>query len=511
MVQLPIFAAIVWTVSANNIFTTTDTTTKTISPLLRGHHHYSPRILVPHPNSGHQSTYTGCLGYSDSELSQSWSFSGQAPSCSWVHIDYYSGNDSDGSQSGGGSSGSSGSSSSNSGRSSGSSSSGGSSESSNSNGSSSNSNGSSSNGSSSGSNSNGSSSGGSGSGSSGNGGNEENGNSSGGGGYGDDDGNYVYNGDDGSYNEGGQSDGDDDYDGRTSENQADDDEIVVTNEDVYNGDSEYDPIDDFDIEACDTYDNLWLWDLSLSCDMTGGDLSLGGCNCTFAEELRDNGLLTCNDATLCPENCSICTTCMSLLGCDVAPPKQPLAIRLGSTSILLYIVAAAVALLIFALAVYYSRRKLQDERDLNKSLIEKQKHGNNIGDDQKGPSFMYIDGDLAWKPLPSDQQYAAQTIQPASTMSTASVSTGKAFLEERVQPRSGLYSGGDVSHDVAPVRQDVTFPTMIDTLDDIEKGFASPLQTSDDDSSADDDNNVFEDKPPSPINSENDQQKVENR
>lgn len=255
--------------------------------------------------------------------------------------------------------------------------------------------------------------------------------------------------------------------------------------------------------------------------MTGGDLSLGGCNCTFAEELRDNGLLTCDDATLCPEDCSICTTCMSLLGCDVAPPKQPLASRLGSTSIMLYIIAAAVTLLIFALVVYYSRRKWQDERDLNKSLIEKQKHGNNIGDDQKGPSFMYIDGDLTWKPLPSDQQYAAQTIQPASTMSTASVSTGKAFLEERVQPRSGMNSGSDVSHDtkeqgktsdVTPVRQkDVAFPTIVDTMDDIEKGFASPLQTSDDNSSADDENSIFQDKTPSPINSENDQQKVESR
>ena len=263
--------------------------------------------------------------------------------------------------------------------------------------------------------------------------------------------------------------------------------------------------------------------------MTEGDLSLGGCNCTFAEELRDNGLLSCDDTSFCPEDCSICTTCMSLLGCDVTP-ERPLVSRLLSTTIMLYVIAAAVSLLIFALAAYYSRRKWQDERDLNESLIEKQKHaGNIIGNDydHKGPSFMYIDGDLMWKPLPSDQQYAASMVQPIGTMSTAS--TGNEYLEERVQPGSGtrsvgVGSDGDDTNRVRKVEEEeektpdvavsmcedtTTVPTVVDTLDDIENGLVSPIRTSEetDSSEEDDDENyhdvlVFEDKAPSPINSE---------
>ena len=60
--------------------------------LLRGGHHYVPHreLHLPKPpkhsdDSSHQSTYKGCLGYSDSELSESWIFSDEAPSCSWVH------------------------------------------------------------------------------------------------------------------------------------------------------------------------------------------------------------------------------------------------------------------------------------------------------------------------------------------------------------------------------------------------------------------------------------------
>jgi hypothetical protein len=61
------------------------------SPSLRGQHHYNPRQLIPHPSArsspgnGRLSSYQGCLAYSKSELAKSWSFSGPAPSCSWVH------------------------------------------------------------------------------------------------------------------------------------------------------------------------------------------------------------------------------------------------------------------------------------------------------------------------------------------------------------------------------------------------------------------------------------------
>ena len=187
-----------------SIFTMPMTVTTT-SPFLRGHHHYSPRNLIPRPNDGHHSSYTGCLGLSNSELSQSWSFQGQPPSCSWVHTD--NGNDSGASGSSSGGSSGSGSGSSGSGNSS----------------------------------SEGSGGGGSGS-------------SSGGNGYEDDDGNNKYGGDDYSNTGGGYGVGDDDSgnngsSGEGAGNYANNDEIVVSNEDIYNGDSDYDPFDDFDIEV----------------------------------------------------------------------------------------------------------------------------------------------------------------------------------------------------------------------------------------------------------------------
>ena len=214
-----------------------------------------------------------------------------------------------------------------------------------------------------------------------------------------------------------------------------------------------------------------------------GDISLGSCNCTFAEELRDYGLLTCDDATFCPSDCPICFTCMQILGCDVRPPNQPLASQWVSTSIMLYIIAAAVAIFVLALAVYYSHRKWQDQNDLGKYLIEKQKSGGGIGIDQDGPSFMYIDGDLMWKPLPSDRQYAAQfaaqTIQPTSTtsMSTVSVSTGKEFVHEKIQPR----------------RMIILPSILVNTSDDSENGLVSPLQTREDSDSSMEEKDTIED------------------
>ena len=204
---------------------------------------------------------------------------------------------------------------------------------------------------------------------------------------------------------------------------------------------------------------------------------------------------------------------MKLLGCDV-DPKLPLVTRLVSTSIMLYVIAAAVALLIFALAAYYSRRKWQDDRDLNKNLMEKQKQGK--VDVENGPSFMYINGDLTWKPLPSDQQYAAHQIQPVCTMST--VSTGK-YLEEKVQPSNGedanrimdqekesvsSHERSLIGFDVRTL-EDATVPTMIGTLDDSENRIISPIQTSE----SSDEGYVFEDNIPSPISSDDGEQKVE--
>ena len=204
----------------------TNTSTSTSSPYLRGRHHYPPHRYASHrdlllkahksSNTGHTSTYQGCLGYSDSELSQSWSFSSEAPSCSWVHAN-------------GDSSGSSTTSSSNS--------SGG----------------------------GGSSDGGSGSGGSGNGGSGSGSSSGSGSGNdneesGEDYNDQVYDSSDGdggdndgyngnTYDNGDANDGDSNGEDGSEYEGSTDDEVIVSNEDVYGGDTDYDPFDDFDIEV----------------------------------------------------------------------------------------------------------------------------------------------------------------------------------------------------------------------------------------------------------------------
>ncbi|VEU33381.1 unnamed protein product [Pseudo-nitzschia multistriata] len=302
------------------------------------------------------------------------------------------------------------------------------------------------------------------------------------------------------------------------DNSGYDDEQIISNEDIYDGNSDYDPIDDFDIEKCNTYENLWLWDLSLSCNMTAGDISLSGCNCTFAEELMDDGLLTCDDAALCPSNCIICSTCLKLLGCGT-DPNQPGMSRSMSTAVVLYVVGAAVALLIFGLASYYARRKWQDHNNLNRSLIEKRK--NRMIDIEDGPGFMYINGDLTWKPLPSDQQYAAAQIQPVCTMSTAS--SGK-YLEERIQPSSGGCLSGASEEDKESCSngetssiefgtsgpEETNVPTVVETLNDIENRALSPIPQTGKSSmidSPDDQSYVFEDAIQSPTSSREKKQK----
>ena len=74
------------------------------------------------------------------------------------------------------------------------------------------------------------------------------------------------------------------------------DENVQDNNDDGN-EEEYDPYEDFDIEQCDTYENLWLWDLSLTCE---SEQNLDSCECMFAEELMELELLSCEDSAQCP-------------------------------------------------------------------------------------------------------------------------------------------------------------------------------------------------------------------
>ena len=218
--MIPIFTMVAWTIVAANeaVQAIATETARSTTTSLRGRHHYPPNrnLILRNPSKsnndgGHQSTYKGCLGYSDSELSQSWSFSSEAPSCSWVHGNSYNNNNNnndgngDGSSSGGSSSGES----------------------------------------------NGDDDGSYGNGGSGDGANDgDNINSNNGDSWDDDSANGGENGDDNgddNVDDGnGSGGGNDDASGYQD---ATDDEVVVSNEDMYDGDAEYDPIDDFDIEV----------------------------------------------------------------------------------------------------------------------------------------------------------------------------------------------------------------------------------------------------------------------
>jgi hypothetical protein len=129
------------------------------------------------------------------------------------------------------------------------------------------------------------------------------------------------------------------------------------------------PTENFDIETCDTYSSLWMWDLSLSCQSA---LSFDDCECTFAKELKEMGLLSCEDATKCPSSCDVCLTCMYLLGCSNTPqpphqgPYTPVSSQ--RSNIMIYVVAAAISTIIIgAVALSMSRHR---NKDSNPTLAE---------------------------------------------------------------------------------------------------------------------------------------------
>jgi len=440
-----------WNVWATDSTTTSSPTKVTLPPLLRGRHHYQPHrgLLKKKPKqnkgggSSQQSTYQGCLGYSESELSESWIFSGDAPGCSWSH--------SNGDTSNGGS----------------------------------------------GSNST-------------NDGNDNDSSYDGngdtyGGGWDDESDNGNDERDDGN----GDGDGSDGNDDGSGNQDSTDDQVVVQNEKVYSDDEVYDPIDDFDIQVCDTYENLWIWDLALSCDnITQQDALFSeniGCNCAFAQALMENELLDCQDLSLCPGDCRVCSVCLELLGCG-EEPLIPRVWRSLSALSVLYIVGAAVGLLLFGLVAHYSRKHWNGRNnndDLDENLLDTKPAKVN-------PSMLYMhDGDLAWKPLPSDQDYVesqqqGRYIQPTSTMSTASTGkmSGKTKKAQVVstQLASGTFEDLFDEDVTSPNAESTnTVPSMVDTFRHDDSNITmgvSPIQTleeSSDDASEDNRENDYDD------------------
>ena len=86
-------------------------------------------------------------------------------------------------------------------------------------------------------------------------------------------------------------------------------------------------------------------------------------------------MLECDNQDTCPEGCPICSTCLTLIGCQSPVPRAGSSL---STTYILYTIAAAVTLLIIGLAIYHARRRSQQDDDLTKELMAGEMKGGNL-------------------------------------------------------------------------------------------------------------------------------------
>jgi hypothetical protein len=150
--------------------------------------------------------------------------------------------------------------------------------------------------------------------------------------------------------------------------EGEDEGYVVTNEDIADGNNggNEDPFESFDIAQCATYANLWLWDLSLSCDSAA---SLDSCECTFTEELMAEAMITCDDINNCPAECPVCVTCFKLAGCEPAPTFFQ---SEGVSASMILAICSAGGLFLFAILYYVIRRRqMSHEHSLGVHLLDK--------------------------------------------------------------------------------------------------------------------------------------------
>ncbi|GAX15344.1 hypothetical protein FisN_8Lh368 [Fistulifera solaris] len=145
------------------------------------------------------------------------------------------------------------------------------------------------------------------------------------------------------------------------------------------GQASFDPYGDFDVTKCDTYENLWMWDLSLTCAKDGDPST---CECIFAKEMMELGSLSCDDAVACPRNCKICSQCMKLLGCQV--PRSSTFLSSTRSFLLLAIV---VGFLICGVAYYTRRRRRRGPSILQKVLLE---DNNSASDESTGGGRVWL-------------------------------------------------------------------------------------------------------------------------
>ena len=183
-------------------------------------------------------------------------------------------------------------------------------------------------------------------------------------------------GDDGTSNDDGTSSGN--VTSSVNETSTDDVTNNDDNADYQDGDinddsvddAYYTKIEDFDVGNCTSFSNYWLWDLALTCDSS---YNLTDCECTSAAILMSKALLTCPDGTdeapYCPDNCDICNTCLSLLGCSqTKPPGSPLRGKFSMSSFA-YILAAIAGVLLGVIAVMVHQKK-DTEKPLEENLVD---------------------------------------------------------------------------------------------------------------------------------------------
>ena len=102
----------------------------------------------------------------------------------------------------------------------------------------------------------------------------------------------------------------------------------------------------------------------------GSEYNVTTCECTTAAILMSQGLLACpedNDGPYCPNDCEICDTCLTLLGCSqTTRPGDPLSKKFNF-SLLAYILAAVAGILLGIIAVMVHSKK--EEKPLEENLV----------------------------------------------------------------------------------------------------------------------------------------------
>jgi len=136
----------------------------------------------------------------------------------------------------------------------------------------------------------------------------------------------------------------------------------VTDDSTNDNDDIPSPLMYFNISDCETYANMWVWDLAMTC--SDSSMNQTDCKCTSAEILMQYGELYCpsTEDPVCPDNCSVCHTCMELLGCSspddaqdgqYLPPEQVLLGDGMSSTILPLALGIAAAILGLVGSSYY--------------------------------------------------------------------------------------------------------------------------------------------------------------